>query len=214
MAYSKKMPPKFANCKQPPMPIMPIDHCNIDHCNGDSDCPAEPDLLLLRDAAADERNAIAFYLNAANTTCMDALFLDIAEDEMNHFMETMRLITALDPVQAEMYEEVGMTYMTMPRRPKHQHVKWHPPVVEEEDDDEMEVPPPDAEDLPKIDLITQAMDDELHAINKYQEYAQQAVNPEVRALFCHLMDEEKEHVAELTKCLFHLTHEPLDHEHD
>ena len=38
-------------------------------------------------------------------TCLDEIFLDVAEDEMEHYAETMRLISWLDPVQAEMLAE-------------------------------------------------------------------------------------------------------------
>ena len=60
------------------------------------------DLYLLRDAAVDERGAIADYHLRAET-CLDEIFLDVAEDEMEHYAETMRLISWLDPVQAEMF---------------------------------------------------------------------------------------------------------------
>ena len=33
--------------------------------------------------------------------------------------------------------------------------------------------------------------DELHAINKYQRYMNDAEEPRVKELFCHLMNEEK-----------------------
>ena len=39
-----------------------------------------------------------------------------------------------------------------------------------------------------------------------------AEEPRVKELFCHLMNEEKEHVAEFTAALFRLTHEPLPEE--
>ena len=67
-------------------------------------------------------------------------------------------------------------------------------------------------DLPAVQYITKAIQDELHAINKYQRYMN-AENPALRA-FCHLMNEEKEHVAEFTAALFRLTHEPLPEETD
>jgi rubrerythrin len=59
-----------------------------------------------------------------------------------------------------------------------------------------------------------SIEDELKAINKYQRYMNEACHPEVKTLFCHIMNEEKEHVAEFTKALFCLTHEPLPPEHD
>ena len=62
-------------------------------------------------------------------------------------------------------------------------------------------------------IITKAIQDELHAINKYQRYMNDAEEPRVKT-FCHLMNEEKEHVAEFTAALFRLTHEPLPEETD
>ena len=50
--------------------------------------------------------------------------------------------------------------------------------------------------------------------NKYQRYMNDAEEPRVKELFCHLMNEEKEHVAEFTAALFRLTHEPLPEETD
>jgi len=78
-------------------------------CMPDMDeCPNHPDLYLLRDAAADERGAIADYLTCAAETCLDEIFLHVAEDEMQHYVETMRLISIFDPVQAEMLREEGL----------------------------------------------------------------------------------------------------------
>ena len=64
------------------------------------ECPNHPDLYLLRDAAADERGAIADYLACAAETCLDEIFLDVAEDEMEHYAETMRLISGLIRIQS------------------------------------------------------------------------------------------------------------------
>ena len=74
--------------------------------------------------------------------------------------------------------------------------------------------PPGQKDLPAVHRITKAIQDELHAINKYQRYMNDAEEPRVKELFCHLMNEEKEHVAEFTAALFRLTHEPLPEETD
>ena len=79
------------------------------------ECPNHPDLYLLRDAAADERGAIADYLACAAETCLDEIFLDVAEDEMEHYAETMRLISWLDPVQAEMLAEEALDVLVMKR---------------------------------------------------------------------------------------------------
>lgn len=60
-----------------------------------------------------------------------------------------------------------------------------------------------------IDLavIRKALVRELETINHYQELHDQASDPAVRQLMMHLMDEEKEHVAELTAML--RAHDPV-----
>jgi rubrerythrin len=210
VGYSKKMPFKNANYKQQClMPVEPIDECD----NDNEECPNHPDLLLLREAAVDERNAIAFYLRSAQVTCLDSLFLDVAEDEMQHFIQTMLLISSLDPVQAEAFENENLPFLTMPRRPKQMTAKWQPPEPENIVEDVV-ITPPSLDELATVDILTKAIGDELMAINKYQRFMSEATLPEVRDLFCQLMNEEKEHVAEFIKALFCITHEPLPHELD
>lgn len=175
------------------------------------ECPNHPDLYLLRDAAADERGAIADYLSCALETCFDELFLDVTEDEMQHYVETMRFISLFDPVQAQMFEEENLDILVMRR--KICNSKWLCPkdILEKED---VQVPVPNKKDLSAIRCLTKAIQDELHAINKYQQYMNQAKDQRVKELFCELMNEEKEHVAEFTAALFQLTHEPILEETD
>ncbi|CQR72867.1 Rubrerythrin [Sporomusa ovata DSM 2662] len=175
-------------------------------------CPNHPDLLLLRDAAADERNAIAFYLEAARASCLPRLFLDVAEDEMEHYVEIMREISRLDPVQAQMLSDVGLDMLLMTRplfKPKTKAA-----ILKESEADDIQIDPPNRKEMPTVVLLTKALNDELQATNKYQRYMEAAETPAVQRLFCHLMNEEKEHIAEFTAALFDLTHEPLPLEHD
>lgn len=171
------------------------------------ECPNDCDLYLLRDAAADERGAIANYLGCALETCLEEVFFDVVEDEMRHYLETMKLISLLDPIQAKMLEEADLDFLVMKRVPS-SNTKWGKPNVTTEKQD-AKVLPPTKKDLPAIRCLTQAIQDELHAINKYQKYMNQAENQRVKDHFCKLMNEEKEHVAEFTAALFELTHEPL-----
>ena len=197
MAKTHYCPPKNNHECPPCMPTM-------------DECPNHPDLYLLRDAAADERGAIADYLSCALETCFDEIFLDVAEDEMQHYVETMRLITLFDPVQAQMLEEENLDVLVMRRRVCNS--KWCPNNILEEQD--VQVPLPNKKDLSAIRCLTKAIQDELHAINKYQQYMNQAKDQRVKELFCELMNEEKEHVAEFTAALFQLTHEPILEETD
>ncbi len=177
----------------------------------EDECPNHPDLYLLRDAAADERGAIADYLFCAAETCLDEVFLDVVEDEMRHFAETMRLISLFDPVQAEMLEEEDLGFLVL-RRPMGKP-KWAPAKKAQQAED-VGVVPPGKKDLPAIRCLTKAIQDELHAINKYQRYMNEAEDSRVKEHFCELMNDEKEHVAEFTAALFKLTHEPLPEETD
>lgn len=204
MAYAKKVP--FYK-----EPMCPAKQMPMEDCTSDAECPDDCDLYLLRDAAADERNAIAFYLRAAHTTCLEQLFLDVAEDEMQHFIKTMQLVSMLDPVQAEMFEEVGLDSLVSPTRLNKKQVKWQMTQKPAED---VEVVPPALDEMDTVDILTKAIDGELKAANKYQEYMLKAEHPEVRDLFCELMNEEKEHIAEFTKALWCITHEPLPPETD
>lgn len=183
----------------------------VDLCDNEMDeCPNHPDLYLLRDAAADERGAIADYLECAVCNpCVAEVFLDVAEDEMQHYVETMRLISMFDPVQAEMLEEQDLDFLTM-SKPVNKAFRKKMKAV----DEDVEVTPPHKKDLPAIRCLTKAIQDELHAINKYQKYMNKAEEPQVQEHFCELMNEEKEHVAEFTAALFELTNEPLPEEVD
>ncbi|EAX48213.1 hypothetical protein TcarDRAFT_1760 [Thermosinus carboxydivorans Nor1] len=176
----------------------------------DTMCPDDPDLLRLRDAAKDEREAIDLYLEAALRTPMADLFLDAAEDEMHHYMELMRLISSLDPVQATMLKEENLGTLTLARvRPP---AKWKAPPMWVPEPEDVAVTPPAEKDLPTIHYLTKSLAGELEATNKYQTYMVQAQHDEVKALFCHIMNEEKEHIAEFTAALYRLTNEPLPEE--
>lgn len=55
--------------------------------------------------------------------------------------------------------------------------------------------------MPDLAVLRKALIRELETLNHYQELHDQAKDPAVRQLMLHLMDEEKEHVAELTAML-------------
>lgn len=187
-------------------------------------CPNHPDLILLRDAAADEREAILMYFQAANKTCLKELFLDIVEDEMQHYVMIMHHISMLDPVQADKLREEGLNELVMSSKMKKMRAKWmkkcnhtyHNQQQEQANGEEsdVEVTPLDDKELCELSYLTKALLAEFHAINKYQCYMERAESEHNQHLFCHLMNEEKEHVAELTKAIYDITDEPLPHEMD
>lgn len=194
------------------------DHYNMMGCNSmmdmeEMECPDHPDLILLRDAAADEREAIADYFHAAHHTCMSELFLDIIEDEMQHYVMIMHHISMLDPVQAEMLKEEGLSELTMNGMMKKMRAKWMKKHTTPEPED-AEVSPLDEDELEEVCYLTNALVGEFKAINKYQCYMKKAEIDHNKHLFCHLMNDEKEHVAELTKAIFAITQEPLPPETD
>lgn len=181
----------------------------MENKNQPMECPDHPDLLLLRDAAADEREAIALYLEAAKNTSLTELFLDVAEDEMHHYVMTMKHISMLDPVQAASLKEENLDMLTMERFQAKWKYKYSVP-----EPTEPQPPLPTDEDLKAIQYLTRALTGELQAINKYQRYMDKALTDHNKHLFCRLMNDEKEHVAEFTDALFELTHEPLPTEMD
>ncbi|MDT8901918.1 hypothetical protein [Anaeroselena agilis] len=176
-------------------------------------CSASPCLPMLRDAAIAEREAILFYLEAAAMVCGDLrqLFLNTAEDEMEHFVMTMRHISALDEVQAEALEEVDLDVLLMKRGMTPKWAEgWHPacacPLEEQAVTPPM--PPAPENDLTPVCLLTKALTSELEAINMYQKYMEQSPDADCCRHFCHLMNDEKEHVASFTAALYDLTGEP------
>lgn len=177
------------------------------------ECPCHPDLLLLRDAAIDERNAILEYLTAAQDCCLPELFLHTAQDEMRHYFETMRQINRLDPIQAEAFREVGLDMLTNNRMANNCKKNAPTAVVQQAETAEaaeaaLAALPPERR-MPTIAALTQALAGELAAANKYQRYMCEAKDARVQALFCHLMNDEKEHIAEFTAALYDMTQEPL-----
>ncbi|MEN6411695.1 MAG: ferritin-like domain-containing protein [Veillonellales bacterium] len=185
----------------------------FDYCPDEmDDCPNHCDLYLLRESAADERGAIADYLCCAiNNPCVAEVFLDAAEDEMQHYVEIMRLISWLDPVQRKMLKEQNLDYLTMKKLSS--RANWAK-KYQTEDAEDVKVSPPHKKDLAAVRCFTKAIQDELHAINKYQRFMNEAEEPRVKKQFCELMNEEKEHVAEFTAALYELTNEPLPEEAD
>lgn len=174
----------------------------------------DPCLMMLRDAAIAEREAILFYLEAAAMVCGDLrrLFLDTAEDEMEHFVMTMRHISALDSDQAEALEEVGLGALLMQRgmAPKWA-AGWQPSCACPLEETMAAPMPPEHEpesDLTPLCLLTKALTGALEAINKYQKYMEKASDSACCRHFCHLMNDKKEHVASFIAAIYDLTGEP------
>lgn len=183
-------------------------------CLDPCDCPASCDLILLRDAAKDERKAIMYYMQCYWKTCMN-LFLETAEDEIEHFLMLMRLISCYDPIQARCFHAQNLDCLTLTRADetslsyrKNQDRPMKQPQNPLKVD--LAVDPPAELDGPCMECLTMALDMEFGAINKYQEYMLKAEHNDVKKLFCCLMNDEKHHVAETIAAIFCITHEPLN----
>jgi rubrerythrin len=176
-------------------------HCD---CFGEEICPDEPCLILLRNAASAEREAIAFYLEGALAEGRLAdLFTQIAANELLHYVETMRLISRFDPVQAEYLEEEGLDYLVLQRPiPKWPDCQCgqKPPET-----DDLALPP-EKNAINALKLLTRALADEFAAINQYQSFMTCTDHTDCQEHFCHLMNEEKAHVAEISAAIFRLSH--------
>ncbi len=199
----------------------PPPHEHHSHDSHHGSCPDDPCLLMLRDTAVAEREAILFYLEAAGMVCGDLrrLFLDTAEDEMQHFVMTMRHIAALDSVQAEALEEVGLDALLAQRGMAPKWASgWQPDCACPLADETVHVPMPSApeagNDLTPVCLLTKALTSELEAVNKYQKFMEKTSDPACCRHFCHLMNDEKEHVASFIAALYDLTGEPPPEEAD
>jgi len=169
------------------------DECEMEEkeCDEDNEsCPTDPDLLLIRQNAKGERQAIAFYLRASSMTrgSLCQLFLDTARDEMMHFRKSMIILAKYDPQQAQAFENVGINLPDELRKNQSSTNCPH---------DKLEI----------IDLLTKAITDELEAINMYQESYEKASHDDVKALFCSNANDEKVHVAEFWKALMVFTKE-------
>lgn len=166
-----------------------LSKCKYDKCFDECDmfgmdelCPTDPDLLLLRKNAQGEREAIAYYLRAAEITGgkLCELFLDTARDEMIHFRNIMLLLAKYDSEQAIALDEADIDLPIEEFRKK-------------------DICPEDRLEI--IDLLTKSITDELSAINMYQESYEAACHEDVMALFCQHANDEKLHVAEFWKIL-------------
>ena len=169
------------------------DECKIkkEKCDEEAEsCLTDPDLLLLRQNAKGEREAIAFYLRAASKTNspLCELFLHTAQDEMIHFRKTMILLAKYDPIQAQAFEEVGINLQEDFRKV---------PTSKLCPEEKLEI----------IELLTKSISDELAAINMYQESYEKACHEDVKNLFCNNGNEEKVHVAEFWEALMAFTKE-------
>lgn len=156
---------------------------------GDLDCmcPSDPDLILLRNTAANERLGIYHYLCAAEKTsgAICKLFMELAQDKMAHFRRSMTLLAKYDSIQDCAFNDACIN-----------------------------LPPVDCFRKSKscasfevMELLNTSLAQALRNINCYQEYYCAAQNKEFKILFCDNANDEKIHVAKLWKALMTYTNE-------
>ena len=136
-------------------------------------CPNHPDLYLLRTPlrTGGARSPTTWL---ARPKLVDEIFLDVAEDEMEHYAETMRLISLIRSSRnarrrssrragnetADRQAEMGYP----PKKPRSGGCRG----------------PPGKKICPPFNHHLKAIQDELHAINKYQRYMNDAEEPRVK----------------------------------
>jgi rubrerythrin len=167
-----------------------MDECEIEEEN--ECCPTDPDLLLLRKNAKDEREAIAFYLKSASNTTepLCELFLDTARDEMKHFRNLMALVAKYDPIQARAFDKLEIDLSINEFRQTQTAANYCSKSRQE-----------------IIDILTKSISGELEAINSYQESYEKACHDDVKNLFCNNGNDEKMHAAEFWEALMFFTKE-------
>ena len=97
--------------------------------------------------------------------------------KMEHYAETMRLISWLDPVQVKCSRGKSSRRAGNETADGQAEMGYRQKSPEAAD----VAVPPGQKDLPAVQCITKAIQDELHAINKYQRYMNDA-EPRVKEL--------------------------------
>jgi rubrerythrin len=142
--------------------------------------------------------------------------------EIGHFVELMKMIACLDPVQAEEFKRHDLSrilYRTaapsgpMPSIPgsnmRGRASGDTPPLLA----DGLTLPhlhdiAAAADDIDRLDM---SIEEELTAINGYQEHIEAAMHEQVKTLFAGIMNSEKDHVAMFLEAAFMIAHE---HHHE
>ncbi len=186
---------------------------------GSSQMVENPDLLFLRDDIADELGAVVGYLECAKQIKDHRIsnrFREVANDETGHFILLMRMVSSLDPVQAEELKKHGLMMLNyypeqvrpygMPGNCLGSNQQEWPERYERhhrESSDKKSYYPDERD----VECLRNAIRDELHAINAYQKQIQETSNQAIKNLLTTIMNKEKEHVSEFTKLFYDMYHE-------
>ena len=180
---------------------------------GSTQFVGDPDLLFLREDIADELGAIVGYLECAAQIKEHRIheqFQAIANDETGHFIRLMRMLSILDPVQAEELKKQGLTMLNgrndqaLPFGiPGSCQGCNQPPEPHRHESGDKKFYTADERVL---ECLRNSIRDELHAINAYQKQILATKNPGIQNLLTTIMNKEKEHVSEFTKLFYDLYH--------
>lgn len=159
------------------------------------------DLLLLRDAAVDERETITFHLKAAQEIpVLSEIFTKTAHDAMVHYGMLMHQINLLDPVQSKKMQNAGLEMLSISPAITMDRREFSFADIEQFAADKK---------LELIQFLTDALIGELLTANKYQTYIKKAEDESTTYLLYHLLTDLKEHIAGFTAALYRITGEPL-----
>jgi rubrerythrin len=175
---------------------------------------ADSNLFFLREDLADELGAVIGYLECAALAYHSKVseqFSRIADEETGHFIRLMQMISSLDPVQAEQLKQQELTVLTLmndgvkppgtvcgncshskdPRLSEH---KNYPKERYEKSN------------VKELELLGNAIRDELRAVNAYQKQVQITANQSIQNLLIIIMNQEKEHLAKFVRLFHDLQH--------
>lgn len=171
----------------------------------------EEDLLMLREDLAEEWGSVIGYLECSiqiRDRLMSDEFLRAAQDEIDNIIRLTRMLAALDRVQAEALQKVGLFWLAgfdhqtaiMPLAPEgHSQAE-----IENNMRPGKRYYEPDGRTL---ECLRNAIRDELLAINVYQRQARVTANRMVQNTLIIIMNQKKEHVALFTASLQNLLRE-------
>lgn len=163
------------------------------------------DLINLRKAADREiSQAVYTYFLASREvlnepfeeTTYQEYFAHEAADEMLHYLQLMRMISKLDPVQKEQFIEHDLApYFVEDKYPT--ITFWYGPYCYYQKEREERW-------LKTVKYVIESISLELETINYYEQYITEATNREVKDLFTEIMNHEKGDVADFNQMLLKL----------
>lgn len=175
---------------------------------------ADSNLFFLREDLADELGAVIGYLECgalAFHSKVSEQFSRIAGEETGHFIRLMQMVSSLDPVQADQLKQQELTVLTL----MHDGIKspeticgncshWKEHRLSEHKNYPKERY--EKSNIKDLELLGNAIRDELRAVNAYQKQVQMTANQSIQNLLIIIMNQEKEHLAKFIRLFHDLKH--------